>query len=39
MMEPLFPAGSDGADIFFGISSFIMVYTMSRPDQRPVRAS
>jgi hypothetical protein len=35
----LFPAGSDGVDIFFVISSFIMAYTMSRPDQRSVRAS
>jgi peptidoglycan/LPS O-acetylase OafA/YrhL len=33
-MEPLFPAGSDGVDIFFVISSFTMAYTMSRPDQR-----
>jgi peptidoglycan/LPS O-acetylase OafA/YrhL len=38
-MERLFPAGSDGVDSFFVISSFIMAYTMSRPDQRSVRAS
>jgi hypothetical protein len=38
-MEPLFPADSDGVDTFFVISSFIMAYTMSRPDQRSVRAS
>jgi hypothetical protein len=38
-MELLFPVGSDGVDIFFVISSFIIADTMSRPDQRSVRAS
>jgi hypothetical protein len=32
-------AGSDGVDVFFANSCFIVVDAMSRPDQRSVRAS